>query len=70
MNQPKIHPSELAERIRDGRGFKISDLADYGKDDLGESIRLLTHFEERLKLEKKLLTQERDRLRGTASATV
>ena len=63
MHQPKVRPRELVQRIIDGRGFKFQDLDDYSRDHLGEAIRLLNHHAERVKLEQKLLSQERDRQR-------
>jgi hypothetical protein len=70
MEQPKIPPRELVQRMIDGRGYRFQDLIDYKKDDFSEAIRLLNHIQERIKLEQKLLSQEHDRLRGTVSATV
>lgn len=70
MEQPKIPPRELVQRMTDGRGYRFQDLIDYRKDDLSEAIRLLNHTQERIRLELKLLTQEHDRIRGSAGATV
>jgi hypothetical protein len=60
-------PAELAQRIIDGQGFKFRDLSDYRPDDLSEAIRLLGHYTERIRLEAKFLTQERDRTKEFSS---